>query len=232
MTRTVTVEAGITYGQLCPQLDQQGFALHNLASLPHISVAGGCATGTHGSGVTNGNLSSAVSALEIVTASGDVLRVSRDTEPDIFHGAVVNLGALGVVDQGDAGCAADVCDAAGRLSRPADGASQRALRGHCQGGLQREPVHGLAAGSGERSLGEAARRGNGATLAVVDSFYGARPATVNVHPIVELSAENCTEQMGVVGPWYERLPHFRMGFTPSSGKELQTEYLVARRQRR
>jgi xylitol oxidase len=73
------------------------------------------------------------------------------------------------------------------------------------------------------------RGGQGATLTAATDFHGARPATVNVHPIVELSAENCTEQMGVVGPWYERLPHFRMGFTPSSGKELQTEYLVPRR---
>ena len=95
--QTVTVESGISYGELCPQLDQQGFALHNLASLPHISVAGACATGTHGSGVTNGNLSSAVSALEMVTAGGDVVRIARDTDPEIFHGAVVNLGALGVV---------------------------------------------------------------------------------------------------------------------------------------
>ena len=59
-------------------------------------------------------------------------------------------------------------------------------------------------------------------------FFGAKKATQNVHPIIELSAENCTEQMGVPGPWYERLPHFRMGFTPSAGKELQSEYFVPR----
>ena len=59
-------------------------------------------------------------------------------------------------------------------------------------------------------------------------FFGAKLATRNLHPIAELSAENCTEQMGVPGPWYERLPHFRMGFTPSAGKELQSEYFVPR----
>ena len=90
--------------------------------------------------------------------------------------------------------------------------------------MSRSPIGG---GAGQRSLGEAAR-GHGATPTAPGDFYGARPATVNAHPIVELSAENCTEQMGVVGPWYERLPHFRMGFTPSSGKELQAEYFVAR----
>jgi xylitol oxidase len=73
------------------------------------------------------------------------------------------------------------------------------------------------------------RAEKGEALAASKDFFGARPATANVHPIVELSAENCTEQMGVPGPWYERLPHFRMGFTPSSGTELQSEYFVARR---
>ena len=59
-------------------------------------------------------------------------------------------------------------------------------------------------------------------------FFGAKRATKNLHPIAELSAENCTEQMGVPGPWYERLPHFRMGFMPSAGRELQSEYFVPR----
>ncbi len=75
--RTVTIDAGITYGQLCPYLDGKGFALHNLASLPHISVAGACSTATHGSGEKNGNLATAVSALEFVTAAGEVVKLSR-----------------------------------------------------------------------------------------------------------------------------------------------------------
>src|SRR5687767_10859913 len=61
--RTVTVEGGITYGQLCPWLETQGFALHNLASLPHISVVGAVTTATHGSGNANGNLATSVSGL-------------------------------------------------------------------------------------------------------------------------------------------------------------------------
>src|ERR1700732_2741124 len=94
---TATIEAGITYGQLCPYLDSKGFALHNLASLPHISVAGACSTATHGSGVGNGNLATAVSALEIVTAAGDVVKLSRQQDGEVFQGAVVGLGALGVI---------------------------------------------------------------------------------------------------------------------------------------
>src|SRR4029453_3580326 len=81
----------------CPLHDSKGFALHNLASLPHISIAGACATGTHGSGVKNGNLSTAVSVLELVTADGDVTPFSRAKGQAAFSGAVVNLGALGVV---------------------------------------------------------------------------------------------------------------------------------------
>src|ERR1017187_4536676 len=93
----VTVDAGMTYGQLCPYLDGKGFALHNLASLPHISVAGACSTATHGSGEKNGNLATAVSALEIVTAAGEVVRLSRGADGEVFRGAVVGLGALGVI---------------------------------------------------------------------------------------------------------------------------------------
>jgi len=225
--RKVTVESGISYGQLCPQLDQQGFALHNLASLPHISVAGACATGTHGSGVTNGNLSSAVSALEIVTAGGDVLRISRERDPTIFQGAVVNLGALGVVTKvtldvqpafamrQDVYLDLPMAQAREHFEDIAKAGYSVSLFTDWQGGRVNE-------------VWVKRRVDNGATRTAPGDFYGARPATVNVHPIVELSAENCTEQMGVVGPWYERLPHFRMGFTPSSGKELQTEYFVAR----
>jgi xylitol oxidase len=94
---TVTVDAGMSYGQLCPYLHEKGFALHNLASLPHISIAGACSTATHGSGEKNGNLATAVTALEIVTAAGDVVTLSRQQDAEAFRGAVVGLGALGVV---------------------------------------------------------------------------------------------------------------------------------------
>src|SRR5690349_17311030 len=94
---SVTVEGGTRYGEFCREIDQAGFAIHNLASLPHISVAGACATATHGSGVGNGNLATAVAAMEIITAAGDVLELSRDRDRASFPGAVVHLGALGVV---------------------------------------------------------------------------------------------------------------------------------------
>ena len=95
--RTVTVDGGVRYGELCGPLDATGFALHNLASLPHISVAGACATATHGSGDRSGNLATAVSAMELVTADGELLTLARDQADGAFDGAVVGLGGLGVV---------------------------------------------------------------------------------------------------------------------------------------
>ncbi len=95
--RTVTVDAGMTYGRLCPLLDSKGWALHNLASLPHISIAGACSTATHGSGEKNGNLATAVSGIEIVNAAGEVVQLSRQKNGADFLAAVVGLGALGAV---------------------------------------------------------------------------------------------------------------------------------------
>ena len=74
---TVSVPGSMRYGELIPFLNDQGVALHNLASLPHISVAGACATATHGSGITNGNLATAVQGMEIVNASGELVSLSR-----------------------------------------------------------------------------------------------------------------------------------------------------------
>ena len=226
--RTVTVEAGMRYGQLCPYLDEQGFALHNLASLPHISIAGACATATHGSGVTNGNLATAVSALELVSADGAVLHLSRLKDGETFRASVVHLGALGVITT----VTLDI--------EPAFAMRQHVYLDMPMEQLERHFDEIVSAGYSvslftdwqRRRVNEVwikSRVEPGGTGTAAGEFYGAQAAKANVHPIVELSAEHCTEQMGVPGPWYERLPHFRMGFTPSSGKELQSEYFVPRR---
>lgn len=225
--RTVTVEAGTSYGQLCPSLDRDGFALHNLASLPHISIAGACATGTHGSGVDNGNLSTAVSAFEIVTASGDVLSIARNTDPRMFQAGVVNLGALGVVTR----VTLDVQPAFTMRQDVYLDMPMARVRDHFEDIVSAGYSVSLFTDWREGRVNEVwvkRRVEQGERSTALRDFYDARPATTNVHPIIELSAEHCTEQMGVAGPWYERLPHFRMGFTPSSGKELQSEYFVAR----
>ncbi len=213
--RTVTVEAGITYGQLCPYLDGQGWALHNLASLPHISVAGACSTATHGSGEKNGNLATAVAGLEMVSADGDV-----------FRGAVVGLGALGAITK----VTLDIQPAYMVKQYVYENLPFEQMREHFDEiqasgysvslftDWQRHKVNELWIKS----------RVGGAEFAAPAEYFGAKLANKNLHPIAEISAENCTEQLGVPGPWYERLPHFKMGFTPSAGKELQSEYFVPR----
>jgi xylitol oxidase len=225
--RTVTVDAGITYGQLAPLLDAKGFALHNLASLPHISVAGACTTATHGSGEKNGNLATAVSALEIVTASGDVVKVSRKEDPNFFQGAVVGLGALGVITK----ITLDIQPTYQMRQYVYENLSLAAMKDHFDAIQASAYSVSLFTDWQNHNFSEVwlkTRTEKGQAFNAKPEFFGAQLATKNLHPIAALSAENCTQQMGVLGPWYERLPHFRMGFTPSAGKELQSEYFVPR----
>src|ERR1700722_10368660 len=226
--RTVTVGAGITYGQLCPYLDGKGFALHNLASLPHISVIGACSTATHGSGEKNGNLSTAVSALEMVTADGSAVALSRERDGDSFYGAVVGLGAIGVITK----ITLDVQPAFQMRQYVYEDLPFVELRDHFDAIESSGYSVSLFTGRKNQPVTEVwskSRLEAGQEFHPTSEFFGAKLATRNLHPIKELSAENCTEQMGVSGPWYERLPHFRMGFTPSAGKELQAEYFVPRK---
>lgn len=217
--RTVTVGAGVTYGQLSAYLDRNCFALHNLASLPHISVAGACATATHGSGNQNGNLATAVSALEIVTASGETVTLSGEQ----IYGAIVGLGGLGVVTK----LTLDVQPAFDMRQVVYEDLSFDRLEGHLD--------EIFASGYSVSLFTD--WQNHRATQAWIKSradsefdseFFGATLATRKLHPIPGLSPENCTDQMGIPGPWHERLPHFRMNFTPSSGEELQSEYFVPR----
>ncbi len=221
---TVTVEAGTTYGQLGPYLHEKGFALHNLASLPHISIAGACATATHGSGVKNGNLSTAVSALEFVTADGGLLTLSRDKDGETFLGAVVHLGALGVVTK----VTLDVQPAYTMRQEVYENLPLSQLADHFDAIMSGGYSVSLFTDWQKKRINEVWVKRRADDPEADLRRYGATLAARNLHPIAELSAENCTEQMGAPGPWYDRLPHFRMGFTPSSGEELQSEYFVPR----
>ncbi|WP_069170164.1 FAD-binding protein [Streptomyces griseus] len=221
---TATVSAGLRFGELTDTLHRSGFALHNLGSLPHISVAGACATGTHGSGVGNRSLAGAVRALELVTADGDV--VTRQRGDQDFAGAVVSLGALGVVTRVtlDLVPAFDVQqwvyeglprdEVIGRF----DAVMSEAYSVSLFTGWRGDPVDQVWLK--RRLTGDgplvAPRRWRGATLA-----GGPR------HPVPGMPAGHCTQQ-GDAGPWHARLPHFRLEFTPSNGEELQSEYFVAR----
>jgi xylitol oxidase len=199
-------------------------ALANLASLPHISVAGAVSTATHGSGDGNGNLATAVAALEMVTSDGGVLRVFRGEAG--FDGMVVGLGALGAVTR----ISLDLEPEYEVRQRVFEGLSWDVLFEH----FDAITSCGYSVSTFTR-WGSAVdqvwvkSRVTDAPETVADSLFGATPATVERHPITGLDPINCSPQLGVPGHWSERLPHFRMGFTPSNGEEIQSEYLVPRR---
>jgi xylitol oxidase len=224
--RTVTIEGGMKYGELCPWLNDKGFALHNLASLPHISVAGACTTATHGSGIKNGNLSTAVSALEFVTAEGNVIHLSKN-DGEKFNAVVVGLGAIGVITK----VTLNIQPTFMMRQYVYEKLPMAQMKDHFDEIVSAGYSVSLFTDWQTENINELwikSRVDDVANKVARPDFFGAKPAIKNLHPIVELSAENCTEQMGVPGPWYERLPHFKMGFTPSSGKELQAEYFVPR----
>ena len=225
--KTVTVNSGIKYGQISPHLHEKGFALHNLASLPHISVAGACATATHGSGEKNGNLSTAVSAMEMVTAAGDIVKLSREKDGEKFKAAVVNLGALGVVTK----VTLDIQPTFLMTQHVYENLPLTQLKDHFDEIEASGYSVSLFTNWQSQNITEVWLKGKAGDITAGKpeaEWFGAKLATKNLHPIPELSSENCTEQMGVSGPWYERMPHFKMGFTPSSGVELQSEYYVPR----
>jgi len=220
---TVSLAGAVRYDRLAGELDRAGLALANLASLPHIAVTGAIATATHGSGDGNGNLATAVAALEIVTSDGNVLRIARGDRD--FDGAVVSLGALGAVVR----VTLDV--------EPAYEVRQQVFLGL---GWERLFEHFDAITASGYSVSVFTRWGEAteqvwikARVAaepgpVAGGLFGAPAATDEMHPIAGLDPINCTPQLGVPGAWHERLPHFRMGFTPSSGEEIQSEYLIPR----
>jgi xylitol oxidase len=224
---TVTVGSGVNYGRLSKYLFSEGLALHNLASLPHISVAGACATATHGSGVANGNLATAVVGLDIVKADGELWSLTKEKNPDEFRGAVVGLGALGAVSQLTLKVQPtfmvrqDIYE-----NLPTD-----QLKDNFDAIMSAGYSVSLFTDWQSKTVSQVwikSRVEEGVPLNMKPEFFGAKAATRNMHPITALSAENCTDQMGVPGSWHERLPHFKMDFMPSSGVELQSEYFVPR----
>ena len=226
--QTVTVEAGIRYGDMCAYLNSEGFAVHNMASLPHISVIGACSTATHGSGDKNGNLATAVSALEFVTADGEVVQLSRDKDGEQFKGAVVGLGGIGVVTK-------VTLDLLPRFEIRQDvylGVPLAQVEAHFDEiTASAYSVSMFTDWQGEHvnQLWLKSRVDAETPFDAQTELFGAKAAPKRYHPIESVSAESCTEQTGIVGAWHERLPHFRMEFTPSHGEELQAEYFVARK---
>ncbi|MEU9331584.1 FAD-binding protein [Streptomyces sp. NPDC048290] len=216
--RTVRVGGGVRYAELARAVHAHGLALPNLASLPHISVAGSVATGTHGSGAGNGPLSDAVREVELLTADGTAVTIGRG-DPR-FGGAVTALGALGVVT-------ALTLDL-----EPAFEVEQWVFTGLPPTGLDvgaaLTAAYSVSLFTDWRAPGFRQLWVKRRTDQPVPEVPWGTPATRAVHPVPGMPAGHCTEQGGVPGPWHERLPHFRAESAPSSGDELQSEYLLAR----
>jgi xylitol oxidase len=217
--REVTVAGGVTLGALASALAEQGWALPTLPSLPHITVAGAVATGTHGSGERVGSLAAGVSALEVVGASGELRRVRRGDSD--FEGQVVALGALGVVHR----VTLDV--------EPAYTVRQQVRTGLAWTEFADELEEVLASGYSVSAFTDWVEEDVSQLWVKTRTDHDVRPVRGNpaastLHMIPGGSVEAVTEQQGREGPWHERLPHFRAAFTPSSGVELQSEYFVHR----
>jgi xylitol oxidase len=222
---TVSLPAGMRYGELAILLQRGGWALANLASLPHISVAGSVATATHGSGNANPSLASAVTGLSLVTGTGDLVHVERGA-PD-FIGAVVNLGALGVMT--DLTLAIE----------PSFQIRQDVYERLPWEALTEEFEAVMAAGYSVSAvtdfLGDTVdmlwvktRLTDGEPATMPRELFGAAAATEKLHLIRGTDPTHCTPQLGEPGAWCDRLPHFLLEYTPSSGAEIQSEYLMDR----
>lgn len=223
--RIVRASAGLRYGDLAPVLHRERWALANLASLPHISLAGAVATGTHGSGDAVTSLAAAVAGLELLTADGELLTVRRG-DPG-FEGFVVSLGALGIVTalELDIVPAFEVAQTVyERLPLEAVLDDLDAVTGL---GYSVSMFHTWREPDVVDQLW--VKRRADAVGALPDEVLGAAKAAVTRHPLPDVSAESCTDQLGAPGPWFARLPHFKLEFTPSNGDELQSEFLVPRR---
>jgi xylitol oxidase len=218
--RSARVAAGLRLAEIATRLDAEGLALHNLPSLPHITVAGAVATATHGSGDANGSLASAVRSLDLVTADGKLMTLSRGGER--FDGAIVSIGALGVVTALELDVV-PTFDVEQRVHEelPWEVLAERSAELFAQ-------AYSISVFTDWRDAFAAWVKRRTTDAPADLTWTGAREATGQRHPIPGVSAEFCTRQLGVAGPWHARLPHFRAEFTPSAGDELQSEYVVPR----
>jgi alditol oxidase len=221
---TALISAGLTYGELARALDARGYALANLASLPHITVAGAVATGTHGSGIRNGALATSVTGLEMITAGGDLVALG----PDDTSGTVVALGALGVVSSLELALV------------PAFAVRQWVYENLPRAELDAHYAEIFASAYSVSVFTTWREPGNFDQVfvkhraddgwAAPGRWHGALLAGGQRNPVPGMPPGYTTPQGGAEGPWHERLPHFRADFTPSAGDELQTEYLLPRDQ--
>jgi xylitol oxidase len=225
--KTATVAAGMTCGEVAIELHRQGWALHNLASLGHITIAGACATATHGSGDRNKCLSAAVRAMTVVGVAGELSEVTPQLDGDRFAASQAGLGGMGIVES------------ATLAVEPTYDIAQRVYLDLPFATFERNYEEILASAYSVSlftdyqttrftQVWRKQRVSLGESLEWPDPWFGVVGVNHSVHPVPGMSPDATTRQGGEAGPWHERLPHFRLDHTPSSGEEIQSEYLVAR----
>jgi xylitol oxidase len=217
-SQSARVGAGLNYAQISECLHGQGLALHNLASLPHISVAGAVATGSHGSGIKNGPLHTAIRSVELMGPDGTVRTLHRDHDDD-FYAAIVGLGLTGIA-----------------ISYVLDIQPTFEIKQVVYGELPRSTfgqniIEILSSAYSVSYFTTWGSDGVGdlwfkSRTEPPSEFFGAKARSEKAHPIFGVDPDACTEQFAVAGPWHLRLPHFRIDAVPSAGNELQSEFFV------
>jgi xylitol oxidase len=222
--RTVTVGAGANYSVLAAHLHRHGWALHNMASLPHITIAGAVSTGTHGSGDKSGALPTAVAGLQMVTATGDLIELPRGQAG--FDGVVIGLGAFGVITR------------VTLAIEPTYEMRQDAFEGLPWATVLTD-LDAITSGASSFSLmtfwsGETVSRLwmktrliDGRPLEVSAAHLGARPAST---PLAVSPGDGpvTLTPFGIPGPWSERLIHLGAEQEPGPLDQIQSEYLLPR----
>ena len=217
-TRTATVGAGLNFAQISEYLHSRGWAIHNLASLPHISIAGAIATGTHGSGISNGALHTCVKSFTLIGPDGLIRTLTRGEDPE-FQSALVGLGVVGIAISFNLEIV------------PTFEIAQK-VYGEFPHLLFSEKLEEILSSAysvsyftiwGDDECGDLWVK---SLTSPTDSYMGIAARSAKAHPIFGMDPTACTEQLGVPGPWYLRLPHFRIDATPSAGNELQSEFFV------
>lgn len=227
-TSSATVGGGMPYASFCRELDAAGYAVHNMASLPQITLAGACSTATHGSGDSCGNLATAVRALTLVTGKGELVTLDRETNEDDFRAVVVGIGAFGIITE----MTLDL--------RPAFQVRQDIYEELPHSELWKHFDEIMSLGYSVSLFTDWQGRTVNqlwvkrivepqSTITAEQELYGAQLATVVVHPSPGKPGADCNDQLGAVGPWHQRLPHFRDDAVGPTGEDLQTEYFVDRR---
>ena len=219
----VRVPAGVRYGEVAPKLHANGFALRNMGSLPHITVVGATSTGTHGSGVGNKNLSGSIAEIELITATGDAITLDQSELP----AARVALGSIGIIHH----LTLDIVPTYDVAQTVYFDLPFVQLIGNLDAILSAGYSVSVLSMWGDEFVDQVWVKSKIGTNPVLtqNEWFGAKLATRKSNPIREADSAAATEQFGLPGPWFERLPHFKLDFTPSFGEELQTEYFIDRK---